>query len=191
MGPPGRRGAGPRVPWGAACRVARAMAAMRRPPPCSDRRFAQARPSVRAAVRRAVVCRAVDKEQVLTDVRSIIAEQLGTDVNSVTVRGARARAIRARGMEQRGAPLGSRGAASLSFPGPRGSPPGVAPRPPRDSHLVDLALVASLRVPRPAAGPSRPRAMRRSRFPLRAAFPRRARPSSPTWARTPSTRWRS
>ena len=44
----------------------------------------QARPSVRAAVRRAVVCRAVDKEQVLTDVRSIIAEQLGTDVNSVT-----------------------------------------------------------------------------------------------------------
>jgi len=39
----------------------------------------------RVAARRAVVVRAADAEQVLADVRGIIAEQLGTDVDSVTV----------------------------------------------------------------------------------------------------------
>jgi len=45
----------------------------------------QVRSAGRVAARRAVVVRAADAEQVLADVRSIIAEQLGTDVDSVTV----------------------------------------------------------------------------------------------------------
>ncbi|KAI8473177.1 MAG: acyl carrier protein-like protein [Monoraphidium minutum] len=40
-------------------------------------------PASRMVVSRRVVCRAVDKEQVLADVRSIISEQLGTELEKV------------------------------------------------------------------------------------------------------------